>query len=305
VFDILKASLHPQAYCLEEFVLHTSATHTLAPSVQTPWLLSPNHLKEWDKCRKQFYYKTVLKQRWLSDERNFQLGKAVHALMDIDAKGMETQHLLQAQPPAIQEAFRLLRQHPSAQHPTLKSEWVFEFPCLNTDTFTPFPYIYVSGRVDRISQEPSTGKVWVIDWKTGTAVPPDYPNAWQTRLYLLAVWECRHVLGLNDLEPNQLGFRYVAVKPGKRTPVEVFDVPCDVAYLEETRQRLSQRVQDILAETRFPLPTSCPDRFCPYASVCGIQPLETEQLPLFSLPTAPVLNEPLPQDSTLRDAANT
>jgi hypothetical protein len=275
----------------ERVLLLTSSITTLTPSAQHPWLLSPNHLKEWDKCRKQFYYKTVLKQRWLTDERNFQLGKAVHALMDIEAKGMETAHLLQAHPPATQEAFRLLRQSGMAQLPALKSEWAFEFPCWDAVNLNHFPHIYVAGRIDRISLDSDTGCVWVIDWKTGTAVPPDYPNAWQTRLYLLAVWECRQLLGLPDITPQQLGFCYVSVKPGKRTPVERFDVPCDTAYLEETRERLSQRVHDALAETRFPLPPSCPDKFCPYGSVCGIYPPDAEQLPLFSLPTAPILGE--------------
>jgi hypothetical protein len=255
----------------------------LVPTAESPWLISPSHLNAWHKCRKQFYYKHVLQQRWLSDERNFILGKAVHALMDVQARRMPLEHLLQAQPPAIQETFRMLVQHPLAQAPVVASEWSFEFP-LSPERF---PHVYLSGRIDRICQG-NAGQVSVVDWKTGTAVPRDYPTAWQTRLYLWGVWEARTLLGLPEtLSPEYLMFQYVAVKPGKMRPVETFDVQCSQAYLDETRRLVEEQVGLILQEERFALPSACPDAFCPYRKVCGIEPPDVTQLPLFGLPEAP------------------
>ena len=44
----------------------------------------------------------------------------------------------------------------------------------------------------------------------------------------------------------------------------------------------------MLQEQRFELPATCPDTYCSFGSICGIAPLETEQLNLLALPEKPV-----------------
>ncbi len=248
----------------------------LIPTAENPWFVSVNQLKEWDKCHAQFYYKTVLKQRWLSDESNFELGKAVHALMDLNAKGMPTKHLRVGLKPNILAHFDALVEHPLAKAPVVASEYAFYLPF----QVEGFPHITLTGRIDRLSLY--NGTLAIIDWKTGTAVPHDYATAWQTRLYSYAIWQMRNALGVEA----SLGmhFYYVDVRTNRQPAVKVYTVAIDADYIAETEGLLKQVLTRILAEKRFALPSACPDKYCRFSQVCGINPETTAQLPLFGLP---------------------
>ena len=268
------------------------------PTAENPWMVTVNQLKEWDKCHAQFYHKTVLKQRWLSDERNFELGKAVHALMDFHAKGLPYEHLKVGLKANIYAHFQALIQHPIANAPVLASEYPFYLP-FQVDDVSP---VTLTGRIDRVSLY--DGTLAIIDWKTGTAVPHDYATAWQTRLYSYAIWQMRDALPHINPHPNPLDttkfggegtaemhFYYVDVRTNRQPAVKVYTVSIDAEYIAETEHLLKQVLARILAEKRFALPASCPDKYCPFSQVCGINPETTAQLPLFSLPQAPVLGQ--------------
>jgi hypothetical protein len=268
----------------------------LIPTAEYPWFVSVNQLKEWDKCHAQFYYKTVLKQRWLSDERNFELGKAVHALMDLNAKGMPTEHLRVGLKSNILAHFDALVEHPLAKAPVVASEYAFYVP-FHVEGFS---HITLTGRIDRISLY--DGSLAIIDWKTGTAVPHDYATAWQTRLYSYAIWQMRDALPHTYSNPHpsplskgegvkEMHFYYVDVRTNRQPAVKVYDVTIDADYIAETEGLLKQVLARILAEKRFALPSACPDKYCRFSQVCGINPETTAQLPLFSLPQASVLGQ--------------
>jgi hypothetical protein len=268
----------------------------LIPTAENPWFVSVNQLKEWDKCHAQFYYKTVLKQRWLSDERNFELGKAVHALMDLNAKGMPTEHLRVGLKSNILAHFDALVEHPLAKAPVVASEYAFYVP-FHVEGFS---HITLTGRIDRISLY--DGSLAIIDWKTGTAVPHDYATAWQTRLYSYAIWQMRDALPHTYSNPHpsplskgegvkEMHFYYVDVRTNRQPAVKVYDVTIDADYIAETEGLLKQVLARILAEKRFSLPSACPDKYCRFSQVCGINPETTAQLPLFSLPQASVLGQ--------------
>ena len=268
----------------------------LIPTAEYPWFVSVNQLKEWDKCHAQFYYKTVLKQRWLSDERNFELGKAVHALMDLHAKGMPTDHLRVGLKSNILAHFDALVEHPLAKAPVVASEYAFYVP-FHVEGFS---HITLTGRVDRMSLY--DGSLAIIDWKTGTAVPHDYATAWQTRLYSYAIWQMRDALPHTYSNPHpsplpkgegvkEMHFYYVDVRTNRQPAVKVYDVTIDADYIAETEGLLKQVLARILAEKRFALPSACPDKYCRFSQVCGINPETTAQLPLFSLPQASVLGQ--------------
>jgi hypothetical protein len=269
------------------------ADKTLAPTVENPWFVSVNQLKEWDKCHAQFYYKTVLKQRWLTDERNFELGKAVHALMDLNAKGMPTEHLRIGLKATILAHFDALVEHPLAKAPVLASEYAF---------YLPFPvgdvsHITLTGRIDRISVY--NGMLAIIDWKTGTAVPHDYATAWQTRLYSYAIWHMREALGVEA--SLGMSFYYVDVRTNRQPAVKVYTVIIDAEYIAETEGLLKQVLARILAEKRFALPSACPDKYCTFSQVCGITPETMAQLPLFGLPQASVLGKDVSGEANVLD----
>lgn len=72
----------------------------------------------------------------------------------------------------------------------------------------PTRRVWLTGRIDRIVRG-DNGQIWVLDWKTVSAVPKDPTHHWQTIVYLLAVLAAKHDLGLHDLTAEQLAFVYV------------------------------------------------------------------------------------------------
>jgi DNA-binding transcriptional regulator/RsmH inhibitor MraZ len=233
---------------------------TITASAEKPWLVSTSQLKEWDKCKKQFYYKSVLKTQWLSTQKNFELGKAVHKLMDYQARSLPLEPILTEVRQDIQETYLALEANSLAQAKVVANEWSFNIPFY-----------------------------WVVDWKTGTAVPSDFKQAWQTRLYLYAIWEARHQLGMpQTITFEQLGFVYVEVKPKRKQAVRLYEVIYSEAQHLKTKADLTLTLTAMLLERQFDLPTTCPDSYCPFGTICGIAPVETEQLNLLALPEKPV-----------------
>jgi ATP-dependent helicase/DNAse subunit B len=271
---------------------------TIIATEYSPWLVSTSQLKSWDKCKKQFLYKHVLKTNWLTTQKNFTLGKSVHKLMDYQARGLPIENLVAEARTDIQDTYLALEQHPLAHATVVANEWSFNVPFAlsapSTVPATRAPHVWLTGRIDRIvktiNNTPTTEPVyWIVDWKTGTAVPPDFKQAWQTRLYLYAIWEARQQLGIpHTARIEQLGFAYVEVKPKRKHPVKVYEVLYTQAAHQQTRMDLSSAISAMLAAKTFELPPTCPDSYCPFGTICGIAPPETEQLTLLPLPNKPV-----------------
>ncbi|MDX2084974.1 MAG: PD-(D/E)XK nuclease family protein [Candidatus Melainabacteria bacterium] len=225
--------------------------------------ISVNQLKNWSRCKKKFYYESVKKLRWPSDPSNFRLGQAVHKLLDYQARGLDCQHLLTGTQADIRQSWQVIASSHWVQLPIIANEWGFTVPLS-----TPLPQpVWLVGRVDRIAQMPS-GHIAIIDWKTGTAVPKDAANAWQTLVYWYAIYEARTVLGLEEtLAPEQFQFVYVEV----REQVRAITLPYSAKQHASTQALLQQTITEMLSAEDYPLPARCPDRFCPYRSICGIE----------------------------------
>ncbi len=235
-------------------------------AVSSPRLFSVNQLKTWSRCRKKYFLDYVNQLHWPTDHQNFQLGQDVHKLLDYHARGLNCEAIIGNATSEVQSAWRLLMADPMVKLPILGSEWGFQVPL----TLDGSSNNWLVGRVDRIAQ--SDDRVLVIDWKTGTAVPKNPENDWQTRVYLYAVYEARQDLGLNErMTPEQFQFIYVEVKD------QIRSIPVFYTSLkhEETRQVLRQTVGQIIFETAYSLPETCPDRYCPYENICGINASES------------------------------
>ena len=337
-----------------QILSHARGLNVVVATEQTPWLVSTSQLKEWDKCKKQFYYKSVVKTNWLAGQKNFELGKAVHKLMDYQARNLPLEPILTEVRQDIQETYLALESNSLAQATVVANEWSFNVPfplgtvdnnalmgifvvtalfstfgrmidgainessCISVYTAVlcysclesapPAHYcqqhlnsegqapitVWLTGRVDRVvktlvNTPAKHSFYWVVDWKTGTAVPPDFKQAWQTRLYLYAIWEARHQLGLPEtVTIEQLGFVYVEVKPKRKQAVRLYEVLYSQAQHEQTKADLTRVLTGMYLERRFELPATCPDSYCPFGAICGIAPVETEQLNLLALPAKPV-----------------
>jgi RecB family exonuclease len=140
---------------------------------------------------------------------------------------------------------------------------------------------WLTGRIDRVARDGD--RILVIDWKTGTGVPRNPEEDWQTRLYLYALIEVAGTpsavdLGLHlagPLRPEQVQFVYVEVKADNHTPLREVVLPYSTAKHEATRQVLQAILRQMAVEEDYALPESgrCPDRFCAYRTICGIEAL--------------------------------
>ncbi len=225
-------------------------------------LISVNQLKAWEKCKAKYKLDYIEELYWPTDQRNFEFGQDVHKLMDYHAKGFDCSTVLKQSSGKVKTAYNLLLKTPITNQAIIASEWGFQVPVPGLENY------WLAGRVDRISQNGE--HIEVVDWKTGTAVPKNPKEAWQTQLYLYCVYQTRHEFGLADLTPEQFSFVYVEVKDSVRR----IDVPYSQAFHDAIEERIVSTLSVIQAEQTFALPNRCPDRYCPYRKVCGIEDLE-------------------------------
>lgn len=234
---------------------------------QQPLLLSANHLKTWDKCRKRFQLHVLDGLRWPTNPGNFEFGQTIHAMMDHHANHRPIQQVEPHLTPLLSNSYQQLTNHPLAQAPLIASEWAFTLPL----SLHFAQAIWLTGRIDRISQTTNDNGqpvATIIDWKTGTAIPKNPKDDWQTRLYLYAAVEtASRQLNIN-YPPEQWAMAYVGVS--KKGAMNTVNVPYNQAMHEETEQRLRHTLKTIATSVDYPLPGICPDRYCGYRQVCGI-----------------------------------
>lgn len=231
--------------------------------------ISSDAFKRWQKCRKRFYYQYVRGLQWPSDQSNFKLGRDVHKLLDYQARGLDCALLLAHAPENVRVSFEKLLAHPLTQLPVVANEWAFHVPVSLPTGRTQ----WLTGRIDRIVRDGQL--VRIIDWKTGTGVPKQPAEDWQTMLYTYAVLETAgspsaQDLGLAGLQPEQIVFTYVEVKADPQTPVRLVEVPYGAQRHAEVGGLLQSVLAGMAAEEEYALPQTCPDRFCQYRPICGI-----------------------------------
>ena len=224
-------------------------------------MMSVNQLKSWRRCQRKYMLDYEHRLRWPSNPRNFQLGQDVHKLLDYQARGLALEGLIAAAPANVQRTWQtLIADCALVSAPILGSEWGFTVPVPEV------PHTWLEGRMDRIARVGE--RIAVIDWKTGTSIPRDPETDWQTVAYLYAAYEARTALGLPaSLPPEAFEFVYVEV----RDRVREVRIPYSQSLHAAHRGQLIHTVQAIVGATEYPLPETCPDRYCPYPSVCGIQ----------------------------------
>ena len=243
------------------------------PSDVSFQVITSDRLKSWSRCQKQYEFQYVKALHWPADTRSFALGKDIHKLLDYQARELDVTQVVQTASPLIQQMWTALLDYPLVTIPAVSSEWAFHI-YLDNDLTSG---LWLSGRVDRIVWLEQQKKLCIVDWKTGTAVPKDPENDWQTQVYLYAVYEARHQLVLPEkITHEQLCFTYVEVPTQKQSdqkqPIQIKEKT--VLYTAEKHRAARQRILDTVLKlynaTEYVLPARCPDKYCAYSSVCGI-----------------------------------
>ncbi len=241
----------------------------------TSMLFSVNQFKTWSKCQKKYGYDYVHQLRWPSDQSRFMFGKTLHKLFEYQARGLNFEPILKAlsneqnqDAEKIQSAWHRVMEHPIPHYPVLGSEWAFT---------VPVGAHWVTGRIDRVAWDPELNRILILDWKTGTSVPRLPESDWQTLIYQYAVKEAyTQLLWPNEIQSpqalaaEQIQFVYLEIKD------EIREIRIDYSdkQHEETRLQMTKSIESMLNSTNskdFQLPIVCPDTFCPYLHICGIE----------------------------------
>ncbi len=257
---------------------------TSALLVNNAVVLSVDGIKTFHKCARKYQLQTLRRMRWPADTRNFSLGQHVHKLMDYQAYAslqLPLNAVLPAATNAEKSAFERLQKESSvAGWPVLASEWGFNLRLARqADWPAAVGAVFIRGRMDRLVLQPETHHVVIVDWKTGTAIPKQPESDFQTLVYALAVDDASehlplpHETVLEGAAPR-LAFVYVGVSSNPQKPLQEIRIDFDEARLLLARQQVLAEVTAMLkamAADQFALPAHCPDRYCPFRSVCGIE----------------------------------
>lgn len=250
------------------------------------WLVGASELKAWQRCpvKAKLAYKQRL--RWPANQSHFTLGRTAHLLMDAHAQGNLSPELTQVWQthPQHSDAFAVsqaLTNSKVGQWPVIASEWAFNVPLLAPEEEPLLWPVRLIGRLDRIAQpppQPSKGgkaspqQLAIVDWKTGTRIPPDAATAWQTRLYAYAL-----VRSLGEFETAlpwpEHPLQFVYVQWQAEAAVQTQSITYGQAQDEATHAELLAVVrawQQAEQAQSYTLPATCPDKYCGLNHQCGI-----------------------------------
>ena len=291
----------PLAKTLFDTIATWCDTTTLSDELPSHWLLGTADLTAWPRCPKKVQLAYLNGLRWPASQDQFTLGKSTHALMDAQANHLMTPDLweLWQASDKYQQAARLsqaLAKHKVAKWPVVASEWAFNIALPQLEGAVPLLWpVRLVGRVDRVAQ-PKGGQVALIDWKTGTRIPQQPSQAWQTRLYAFAlVASLDHFSTALPWPEHPISFTYLQGQAdGKvvartctyteETHAETHEALFTTALHMQwahyshwhakrygiTRRRLAYYHRFHPDFLPYRLPKTCPDAFCGLQHQCGI-----------------------------------
>lgn len=232
--------------------------------------LSVNQLKTWSTCAVKFQLDVVQKLHWPSDPKNFRLGKGVHQLLDYASRDLPLDPIIDDADADIVASYNAITDSDWATFPILASEWGFSLG---------FGSTWLYGRMDRIIRWSYEGRdcIAILDWKTGTAIPKQVETDWQTQVYCYALVEAQREFGLS-ISPSDVVMVYVQANPDRMRHVVVEHSLEKHQAIYDRLIASFQAIDEAQQQQNYPLPSACPDKHCPYRSICGIDAVETAQL---------------------------
>ena len=248
--------------------------------------IASDALKSWSRCRRQFAFKYVRRLQWPSDTRNFRLGKDVHKLMDYQARGLDVEPLLHNALSNVKQTWQKLAVHRAAQWPVIASEWAFHVP-----VHLPGERVeWLTGRMDRF-QGMKRAVCGLLIGKPGPASRKrSGKRLANPSVFVRPAGSSSHTIrlgfGLVCKRPTfsrECRVLYAQSKADASTPIREVAIEYNAKRHAETRERLQETLLAMSTEEQYSLPAACPDRFCVYRPICGIDsldslPLQTESL---------------------------
>lgn len=136
---------------------------------------SPNMIKTYINCPKQFYYKYIDNFTLPHSQKPFEKGEKIHALANYNLQGIKIDRIENALTREEKDIWESLKQNPFYNMKVLKTEFVLN---------AKINKFWINGRIDAIVMD--NNEYYILDYKTGT-IPknPEYDP--QTMVYLYCV----------------------------------------------------------------------------------------------------------------------
>lgn len=220
-------------------------------------LLNSDRFNIWEKCPKKYYYKYIKELKYPEFNNDYDLGNAIHALIDYRLRGLKTTHLLQNADNKIIERWDAIKNHPILNKKVIKTEWGF-------NTKLKDRLYWLIGRIDAIFFDEETGKFIIADWKTGEVVPKKIHTNFQHKIYLYALYQSRKDLGI-DFKPENLVFQYFEIIPDS---VNITEIEFSEEKLIEYEENFINIIKKIENYADFTAPENCSIKICRYKGLC-------------------------------------
>lgn len=206
-------------------------------------IVYPNMLQIFSDCSMKFYWKYSKQISYPVLDKNFVVGKNIHALASYYLKGENISKMETALTPREQEFWEYL-----------KTNKYFNLTPIGTEKniLKRLGKYWLGGRLDAIVK--SGENVYILDYKTG-GVKPDMTYNWQTMIYCLL---CEDLLK----EYKALSFVYIDLKNKQEVKI---DFNADLK--QEYEKRLIKVCDEIneFNPKKFQKPASCN---CEYDKIC-------------------------------------
>lgn len=232
--------------------------------------LSRSGLETFLRCQRRFQLKHLQKLPWPAPpegedlNRHLQNGALFHQFVAQYYLGSRLEFLdVELLPIEVKRWWDAFLKHP----PRVPEDGLI----LVETTFTvPVNRWQLVGRIDLLVQ--SSEGIHIYDWKTGASrSESDLLNDWQTRLYMLLLWEGYSALGLNALPAGQLAMTYWFA----RDPGQPITLRADEEWQKSNRESIVQIIDQINARLEdpakvWPLTDDLREcAVCPFRNYCG------------------------------------
>ena len=222
-------------------------------------IFTHDHFNTWQTCPKRYYFKYVKKLNWPDFNRDYELGKKVHALIDYYLRGLKINHLLKDAPDDVLECWNLIKNHSVLNKNLIKTEWSFNSRIKNNEKTEN----WLKGRIDAVFYDTEQKKYIIVDWKTGKYIPKNIETNFQHKIYLYAFYNSRNDLKL-DFKQEDLEFLYVKIKDKVSLNSINFSKEKEIEYKGEFLDIIKQ----INNTQNFINPDICPLKQCNYKNLC-------------------------------------
>ena len=220
-------------------------------------LFNHDRLNTWQKCPRMYYYKYIKELRYPEFHQDYELGRAVHSLIDYKLRSLDTEHLLQGADEEILGNWNSIKNHPIMDKRIITTEWGF-------NTQVPETPCWLIGRIDAVFYDKENGKYIIADWKTGKFTPQKIHTNFQHKVYLYAFYQSRKDLGL-EFAPEDLCFRYFKIA---NDDIEITEIKFSQETLAEYEESFRNIINRIDKMEHFPSEENCSVKYCQYKGLC-------------------------------------